>query len=274
MQSHIPEGSIPDSSTRERLLIVPEPGLCGALLAEPGIRALHLDGAGDPEITVCHETADLFAGHPAVHALAYSYPERTDQFDRIITLQAGRGKGTNMEKIEVYAAGAGAVLHENQPKVFLTSFDLIRVQRFGLNQVVRPRVALTLPTYLPAAEEEGWIALCRALTERMGCGVVLLGDEGTVNIPGGKDFRGKLMAREMAAVLSQCDVLITSEAEMIWMGLSVRVPGVFIGTEEMARMLCPDREQGGFECATGPHDVIEAMSRLERRIPAKWIEEQ
>lgn len=244
-------------------MIVPGRGGLEALLAEPAIRAL---GSGGGEaITVCHEFADLFAGHPAVHALAYTYPEHAEQFERIITLEAGQEKGKTMDRIWDYAGQMGVSLSDERPRLFLNSFDLIRVQRFGLGKVPRPRTAVALPEGMSTAQEAAWRGLCRTLGEKMECGIVLLGREVNERVSFGRDLRGKLMARETAAVLSQCDVLIAGDAEMIWTAAAVKVPGIFVGSAAMASMVCPEARQGVVECAAEPEDVIEAMSRLSRR---------
>src|SRR5690606_26809925 len=109
-RSNTPGGSTPDSRVKRKMLIVPEPGLLGGLLAEPVIRAIGEGRKGELEITVCHECADLFAGHPSVHALAYSYPDRAGVFDQAVTLLSGPGKGKVMDKIFAYGVQAGAAV--------------------------------------------------------------------------------------------------------------------------------------------------------------------
>ena len=268
-RSVIPARNTPGSSEKSKVLVVPEKGVLGALLAEPAIRAMAAGRGDDPEITVCHECADLFAGHPAVHVLAYSDPGVAELFDRIVTLSSGQGKGNAMDKIYEYAEQAGVHVQEREPRVFLNSFDLIRVQRFGLGRAGSPRIAVALPAGLRGAELEAWRDLCRTLGEGMKAGVVLLGCEPEPEVPAVRDLRGKLMARETAAVLSQCDVLVSSEAEMLWMASAVQAPAVFVGSEAMARMVCPDPEHGVFVCAETPGGVIEAMSRLNERMKGR-----
>lgn len=258
---------MPGSREHKDMLVVPETGMLGALLAEPALRALAAGHPGDLAITVCHEYADLFAGHPAVHALAYAYPDKPEAFDQIITLQAGQGKGTTMDKMLEYAANLGTTPGDNQPKIFLNSFDLLRAQRFGLSKIPHPRLALILPEPMAAEEATAWRDLCRTLTEKLECGIVLLGPDGGRRFEYGRDLRGKLMARETAAVISQCDVLISPDAEMVWVASAVRVPGIFVGCPDIARTDCPGAEQGIVEYAAGPEYVVEALSRLQQQVP-------
>jgi ADP-heptose:LPS heptosyltransferase len=243
-------------------LIVPEPGILRALCAEPAIRR-YGQQQKDIEITVCHPYADLFASHPAVQTVAYSMKDAEQvHYDRQIQLHAGNDKGTIMEWMQNYGIQLGVEVENPRPKIEMSSFDLVRVQRFGLSRLSSPRIAVAIAADgMDDADPERWCNMCSFLSDQMKAGIVLIGYGGPVKMEAELDLRGRLMAREMAAVISRCDILISDDPEMIWMAGSVQVPAIFLGSQSMADVTCP-QDQHLWIQTDGPEDVLEAISRL------------
>lgn len=247
--------------TDRRILIVLPKGILSALYAEPSIRAFGRKEAGPKEITVCHENADLFISHPAVHALVYGdVGDLKESFDRIIYLRDKPGKGAPMDWIYDVAHQLGVTLEQQTPQITLTSFDFVRTQRFGIFKMPRPRVAL-------ATASAGWHTecrqdICRILYEKMHAGLVYVGAcRGEIETPA-KDLRGKLMAREIAAVLKQCDLLISDDEEIVSLASAVKVPTVYICRKSWDSW---PAEEGAWIVSVypeKPEDVLEAIRQL------------
>lgn len=245
------------------MILLPE-GLLSALEAEPAIRAFGMGRTRQKEITVCHEYADLYVGHPAVHGLAYSGAGDLNQsFDKVITLRAQPGKRGPMDWVYEVAHQLGVTLEQQAPEISLSSFDFVRTQRFGISKVAHPRIAMALAREASA----GWPAqsrreLCRLLRSRMSAGLVYVGGCHGEIAESGKDLRGKLMAREIAAVLRQCDLLISEDEEIVSLAAAVQTPVVYIcrkswdrwATGEGARVISIYPEK--------PEEVLEAIEQL------------
>ena len=249
---------------RTRVLIVPPPGLLSVLLAEPAIRAFGQAETSSREITICHEYADLFIGHPGVRGLAYGDAgELNESFDKVIYLRGEPRKGAAMDWMFDAAGQLGVRLEHQTPQIILNSFDFVRTQRFGLSKVPRPRVVLA-----PLSDSaESWLAahsveLAQLLKQKLGAGLVYAGGGIGPAAEGAKDLRGKLTAREIAAVLQQCDLLISEEEETAALAAAIHLPIVYLGKNSWD---CWPRKEGSSIisiCPAGPEDVLGAVARL------------
>ncbi len=274
-----PEGS-PDrspgesgSETAERILLILPEGLLSAVGAEPAIRAMGREKRPRKEITVCHEHADLYAGHPAVHRVAYSETGGlAASFDKVITLRGALGKEGAMDWVFEVAHQLGVTLEQQAPQIALNSFDFVRTQRFGISKLARPRIALALA----AEASSGWPAssrreLCRLLRSRMAAGLVYVGGcHGEIE-ESAKDLRGKLMAREIAAVLKQCDLLISEEEEMVSLAAAVQTPVIYICRKSWDQWPAAKGAQVISIYPEKPEEVLEAMGRLSPVFSARGV---
>lgn len=257
----------------ERILILLPKGLLSALYAEPAIRALGSGGARRKEIAVCHENADLYAGHPAVHGVAYSEAGGlAASFDKVITLRGALGKEGAMDWVFEVARQLGVTLEQQAPQIALNSFDFVRTQRFGISKLARPRIAIAMA----AEASSGWPAasrrdLCRLLRSRMSAGLVYVGGcHGEIE-ESAKDLRGKLMAREIAAVLKQCDLLISEEEEMVSLAAAVQTPVLYICRKSWDQWPAAEGARVISIYPEKPEEVLEAMGRLNPAFTARSI---
>ncbi len=247
-----------------RVLIVPPPGLLSALLAEPAIWAFGQAEASGREITICHEYADLFIGHPGVRGLAYGdADELNESFDKVIYLRGEPRKGAAMDWMFDAAGQLGVRLEQQTPQIILNSFDFVRTQRFGLSKVRRPRVVLA-----PLSDSaESWLAahsveLAQLLKKKLGAGLVYAGGGIGPAAEGAKDLRGKLTAREIAAVLQQCDLLISEEEETAALAAAIHLPIVYLGKNSWDCWPVKEGSSIISICPTGPEDVLGAVGQL------------
>ena len=237
------------------------------MYAEPAIRIYGKQGRN--EITVCHEYADLYVGHSSVHGLAYSGAgEIQETFDKVIYLRDKTEKGVPMDWIFDAAHQLGVTLEHQKPQIMLSSFDFVRTQRFGISRVRRPRIAIAMRP----EEPEGWPRDCRRelgrlLCEKMQAGLVYVGGCFGETVEGGKDLREKLMAREIAAVLRQCDLLISEDEEITALASAVQVPAVYLCRKSWDRW---PAAEGACVVSVYPEkvqDVLEAIGRLRPAAP-------
>lgn len=234
------------------------------MYTEPSIRALGRKEADHAQITVCHEHADLFVGHPAVHGLVYGDVEDLkESFDKVVYLRDEPGKGDPMDWIFDAAHQLGVTLEQRVPQITLTSFDFVRTQRFGISKMPRPRVALSTAS----GEHAGWQPecrqeICRILYEKMHAGMIYVGAACGEIETCAKDLREKLMAREIAAVLKQCDLLISDSEEIVSLAAAVKVPTVYICKKSWDSWTA---EEGAWVISVypeKPEDVLEAIKQL------------
>lgn len=262
-------------SKRTKVLIVPPVGLLAALCAEPAIRVLGQTAAPEQEITICHEYADLYIGHPGVRGLAYGDAEELNKsFDKVMYLQGAPQKGAGMDWIFDAAGQLGVRLEQPQtPQIILNSFDFVRTQRFGLSKLAHPRVVLA-----PHRDDSSsWMTsqspeLARLLKEKWGAGLLYAGGGGGVAAEESKDLRGKLTAREIAAVLRQCDLLITEDEEIAALAAAIQLPVVYLGKNTWDCWPMKDGAGVVSVCPSSPGKVLEAIGRLNLSWAAKSAE--
>jgi hypothetical protein len=228
------EVEIVPSGPMERLcgnaLVVIEGGIIEAICAEPVIRRLAEQAEGRYTLTVCQKHADLYAGHPAVKCAMYDEDEADcRKFETVLRLPAPTGEMTFRRWVGAYAERMKIVLHDSRPNIVLTGYDLIRVQRFGICTLKKQKVAVATGQLPDAAHMENWRRFCETLRQQSDCDVIILGQV-KVELPAAKNLSGRLTPRETAAVLSQCDVLATTEEACAAMAVSVQIPAVAVGS--------------------------------------------
>jgi hypothetical protein len=227
------EAEIVPLGTTDRLcgnvLVVVEGGIVEAICAEPVIRRLAEQAEGRYTLTVCQKHADLYAGHPAVKCAMYDEDEADcRKFETVLRLSAPAGEMTFRRRVGAYAERMKIVLHDGRPNIVLTGYDLIRAQRFGICALKKQKVAVAIGQSPDAAHTENWRRFCETLRQRPDCDVIILGQV-KVELPATKNLSGKLTPRETAAVLSQCDVLATTEEACAAMAVSMQIPAVVVG---------------------------------------------
>ena len=206
-----------------------------AVCAEPVIRCLAEQSDRQAVLTVCQKHADLYAGHPAVKCVIYDEEEACNHsFDTTLRLPEPAEFLTFDNQVQTYAEQMKIRLKHHRPKITLAGYDLIRAQRFGACTLKRPRIAVAInPT--PGPEQNiQWRRFCESLLNHSDCSVIVLGETNT-ELPASKNLSGRLTSRESAAVLSQCDILVTTEESFAALGLAVGVESVVIGSDEADR---------------------------------------
>lgn len=209
-----------------------EGGIAEAVCAEPVIRSLVEQSDGHCFLTVCQKHADLYAGHPAVRCVVYEEDEETcgHGFGTIVRLTAPAEAMSFQRRVSAYARQLNLTPGQVCPKITLAGYDLIRAQRFGACTLKRPRIAVAVnPLLLPEQTIE-WQRFCESLIDHSDCSVLLLGETKT-GLPASKNLSGRLTAREAAAVLSQCDILVTTEENYAALALGVGIDAIVISSD-------------------------------------------
>lgn len=157
----------------------------------------------------------------------------------------------------------GVTLEQQSPQISLSSFDFVRTQRFGISKVAHPRIAMALAREASA----GWPAqcrqeLCHLLRSRMSAGLVYVGGCHGAIAESAKDLRGKLMAREIAAVLRQCDLLISEDEEIVSLAAAVQTPVMYICRKSWDRWTPSEGARVISIYPEKPEEVLEAIERL------------
>jgi hypothetical protein len=128
----------------------------------------------------------------------------------------------------MYAGQMKITLKQERPKITLAGYDLIRAQRFGACTLKKPRIAVAINSLLSPDLSVQWQRFCESLLDHSDCSVIVLGDV-RAELPASKNLSGKLTARESAAVLSQCDILATTEENYAALALGVGIDVIVIG---------------------------------------------
>jgi len=222
--------------------VVIEGDIAEAVCAEPVIRAIALKAQHHGQMTVCHEHADLYAGHPAAVSVAYDELDLSAvKYQTVLRLSNAEDCKGFRDKVRMMARQAGIELTQDLPQLSLSGFDMLRTQRFGIGSIRQPRIAIAPGSAADASQQAAWQKIQQTLGEKLQCGFVLLADS-KLDWPADKNLSGRLMARETAAVISQCDAVMTAEKAYAAMALAVNVPAILLDTNESIRW---DREFEG-----------------------------
>jgi len=207
--------------------------------AEPAIRAYKAAHFGQVEITVCSVCCDLYRNHPAVSQICpemgYEQMEGYDERFCLEGLEACVAEGVH--PVDAYAGVLGVTLADRVPWLCLDSFDMVRAQRFSLETLGHPRIAVAPGSGQGAKcwDAESWGALCEVLEEKLGASIVQLtpvgrhgdAEDGAGAFLGhGLNLVGRLGPREAATVLSCCDLLIAEENGYLDLAAAVQTPHV------------------------------------------------
>lgn len=247
------------------MLVVVEGDITEAVCAEPVLRAIAQKYGPLCRLTVCHEHADLYTGHPVIASVAYDELEITaGQYHKIIRLECPSGPMSIRKRVSALAQQIGVNVPDDQPRINLTGFDTLRTQRFGIGSIQRPRLALGLEPMLTEERLEQWNRICQAIDQQLHGGFVLLAERRT-ECSTGKNLTGKLMAREAASVLSQCDMLITTEKGYAAMAVAVHIPVILIDNGNQNEC---DSEFAGIVTAAelSPEVILSVMMSMDFKL--------
>ena len=231
-----------------------------AICAEPAVDALcrQLDAVS---LTVASECADVFVGHPGVHAIMYLEADKQPEgFGRTLRVPAGPLDASAAERTAYAAAALGVKPDRIRPKIHLTSLDAIRAQRFEPGCASRPVIALCLHQGAADDRRQRWASLCRSLEEQWNAMIVLMsGAADGLRIH--NDLSGQLMPREMAAALSRSTVWLGDDPTYAALAGAVGVPGVFIADQANVG---DDAMTSYCSCCASDQEIIETLGRMRR----------
>jgi len=200
--------------------------------AEPAIRAYKAAHFGQVEVTVCSRCCDLFRNHPAVGQMTSEMRfEEIEGFDArycLGVLEACHAEGKH--PVDAYAEQLGVTLCDRMPWLCLDSFDMVRTQRFSLESLGHPRIAIA-----PGSDRmdkrwdaASWSRLCQLLEDKLGASILQIEPVESAFLGHGLNLVGRLGPREAAAVLSGCDLLIAEENGCLDLAAAVQTPLVAI----------------------------------------------
>ena len=198
----------PAAGRAREILIEIDGGIEEVLSVEPAIRALRETGGGRFEVTVCAGDEGLLRNHPGVRQVlnrrGWCGGRRFDAWWRL----GGEAGGGRL--VDEYARRLGVEVRDRRPRIYLDSFDLLRIRRFGTWRSGGMRVVIGAGTDREerAWDEGKWVELCRYLEGRLGASVIQVGRRGKRFLGVGRDLIGKLTGREVATVLRNSDLLV------------------------------------------------------------------
>jgi ADP-heptose:LPS heptosyltransferase len=220
---------VEDEDESIRILIEIPDGLTEALCAEPAIRSLKTRFDMRSKVTVCSIHGDLYRNHPAVDCFGCIDPTlETSEYAQIFRLdgrKAADQKAHNL--IDHYADQLGVDVMERRPWICLDSFDTTRIQRFRMNELPCPRIALALGEENSGNRNwDGYEILCRRIVEEVTGSIVQIGESHWIAQQVGINLLGRLTAREAGAVLMDCDLLICTDNGYLDLAAAVHTPVV------------------------------------------------
>jgi hypothetical protein len=195
-------------------------------------------------ISVCAKHGDLFLGHPSVSEVLG--PETCDEregYDACFKLSGEIGleyEPTHL--VNWYARSLAVMVEDTCPQLYLDSFDHSNVQKFGIGSMDHPRIAIApgSPYAFLRWGNEQWSLLCELLIEKLGASIIQLGDQGDEFLGFGSDILGKAKARESAAIIGNCDLLIGIDNGYGHMAAAVKTPCVLLfGPSDPAMRMHP-----------------------------------
>lgn len=232
-------------------------GIEQALCAEPAVAAFQR-AHKQMRITVCNPAADLYVGHPAVSGIMYQPEVCPDGFDRIMDWTANAGDPTGL--VSQFAHQAGVTVESQKPTIYVTSMDRLRIGRFGLASLQRPVAVIILPegtegTDVPA----GFETLAADIEERLGGSAVFISMKKYTTLENGTNLTGRLMPREMAAVIGRADGWIGLDLRAACLGWAAGGKGILLVDELFDS---PSPEMTVQERLTDREMLLEAVSQL------------
>jgi hypothetical protein len=215
-----------------RILVEIAEGLSEAVCAEPAIRSLKSRFGMSSQITVCSTQGDLYRNHPAVERFGCVDSNlNRNEFDQSFRLN-GRQEAyaQNRNLVEHYAGQLGVNLMDRRPWICLDSFDTAEIQRFRLDAIGRPRIAMAIGDDGSElnGKIEAWTEMHRQLIANLRATVIQIGPETWPTLEGGVNLVGRLTCREAAAVLMDCELLICGDNGYLDLAAGVQTPVIAI----------------------------------------------
>jgi hypothetical protein len=251
------EESSPRPEAAEESVLVRIAGhVVEALCAEPAIAAFQQAFGKRVCMTVCSSAADLYVGHPAVRAIMYHSRQVPDGlFDRVIDLEAGTLEP--LRRVRRYAEQMAVELSDMRPRIYVTSMDRLRTGRFKVTERDRLCTVILLPEQTTSLEQMDTLAA--DIEERLGAGVVFVSLSKYPALEHGKNLTGRLMPREIAAVLRDADLWIGMNAEAAVLGWAAGSGGIVFTDEPFDS---PDETIVIRPQVSGREALLEAVSEL------------
>ncbi len=229
----MPDGiGLPAACGMGNVLIEIDGGIGATLCAEPAIRSFKSEAGNNAEITVRAGHEDLFYNHPGISTVANIALSGDDEsFGVRFRLDAGLAAGQDWEGlIDGFAEQLGVSLADKCPRLYLNSFDYVRMQRFKIGSVSHPRVVIAAGHDSGAEmwNDDNWRQLCQALETAVSASILQIGGEGDVFFGHGMDLTGKVTAREAATIISKGDLLVGVDNGYGQLAGAVKTPAVII----------------------------------------------
>lgn len=230
-------------------------GVLEALCAEPAIAAF-AGAAPERRVTVCCRAADLYVGHPRIDTIMYSRTDTAEKrFERIIELTAGCDDPAEM--VRSFAAQLSVTVERLQPHCHLTSMDRLRAGRFGFKRRRDAGVVIILPDHgMNTADIE---ILAADVEERLGTDVIFVSGRKYADLEPGLNLTGKLMPREMVAILGKAAGWVGFDRSAAAMGWAAGKKGIVFAEEDFES---PDATIRICRPACGREILLETVSEI------------
>lgn len=177
------------------------------------------------------------------------------RFDRTIDLNS-ESVGL-VQMMQNYAEQLDVTGPLGRPRVYITSMDRLRLGRFGLKRPLHPAIAVVLQQQNP--DTRRWDLAAAEIEERLGASVIFMASKKWSGLDHGINLTGRLMPREMMAVLSRADGWLGFDREAAALGWAAGKKGIVLTDEPFSS---PDTNILVKEPGLGSEAILAIMSEL------------
>jgi ADP-heptose:LPS heptosyltransferase len=219
----------------ERKILVDYHAAIGdAICAEPAIRALKQQLGDSVAITLRVTHPELFRNHPDVSRIEHTmFPPRCNVYEKKYELSINPTKQNRRSHLVDRAAeqiGVTLSPADRIPRIYLDRWDELMLEKFNLPACGELKIAIGPHVRWPSRQwvNSKWSEICTTLKKHLGATIIQLGTAEAYTANFGIDLVGQTSSREAAAVLSQCDLLVSVDTGLAHLAAAVGTPCVGI----------------------------------------------
>lgn len=217
-----------------KVLVVHHAAIGDVICVEPAIRALKQQLGDSVGIILRVTHPELFRNHPDISRVEHTmFPPRCNVYEKKYELSIDPTKQNRRSHLVDRAAeqiGVALALEGRIPRIYLDRWDEVMLEKFHLPDCGGLKIAVSPHVNWPSRQWENsrWSELCTILKKRLGATIIQLGAAGSYTADFGIDLVGQTSSREVAAVLSRCDLLVSVDTGLAHLAAVVGTPCVGI----------------------------------------------